>query len=160
MRRVVLILIVSLLFLSGCRESDYISDTQLASNLSNELLALLNNRDCNGLKGVFSKDIQDTVDLEKQIEDFFVIFEGNISDSDIDFGHSSESIRDGQVTERYISAYIHIETETGRKYTIYYACYPVIERKPSMQGIYRISITTETEDEYLIGKHISMSDLE
>lgn len=73
MRRVVLILIVSLLFLSGCRESDYISDSQLASNLSNKLLALFNNRDCDGLKGVFSKDIQDTVDLEKQIEDEYLI---------------------------------------------------------------------------------------
>jgi len=158
-RKFLLILLASLLFMTGCGESDYETDNKLMNDQAKELLVYIDNRDAEGLRGVFSQDVLDTVDLDDQIESFFEIYEGKISTSDVELGHSSDSTDDGKITERYLSAYIHIETETGNKYTIYFAGYQTIKRKPSMQGIYRISITTETNEEYLLGKHISMSDL-
>lgn len=68
------------------------------------------------------------MEIDKQIDSFFNDYHGNISNSKVELGHSSEVLNEGKITEKYVSAYIYIETDNDEKYTIYFAYYHILEK--------------------------------
>ena len=159
MKKFLLVLLFLVVSITGCSVRMDNSVTKIADDKANEIIECFNNRDTDGIKELFCDDVRNTVEIDKQIDSFFNDYHGNISNSKVELGHSSEVLNEGKITEKYVSAYIYIETYNDEKYTIYFAYYHILEKKPSMEGIYRISITDESSKEFLIGKHITVSDL-
>ena len=143
---------------SGCKTELQDSDYNLANNISQEIVSYFDNKNIDGIKSLLCQNVLNTVDVDEQINQVFDVYCGNSLDYTVELGAATESIDEGITTERYISAYVTVDTDAEKQYTIYFAYYPIIE-KDDMIGIYRITLYTDLNTEYIIGKHITVDDL-
>lgn len=104
------------------------------------------NNDAESIKSLFSDDIQQDEDLERQIEEFLVNYPGDLSKGEIDErgGMSEGSYDDGNYFHSHydiIQDNIHYTMEIG-------ACYGN-EENPSEVGLHYIKIAVEGYEERL-----------
>lgn len=153
-----LCVLFSIICFSSCKAESQDSDYKLANNISQEIVSYFDNKNIDGIKSLLCQNVLNTVDVDEQIDQAFNVYCGNSVDYTVELGAATVSIDEGITTERYISAYITVDTDIEKQYTIYFAYYPIIE-KDDMIGIYRITLYTDSDAEYIIGKHITVDDL-
>ena len=83
-----IIMVVFSLVACGCKytnsekEDGYISATSYSKQQAEEIIKCVENRDKEGLKLVFSKQVSKTHDLDKEIDEFFQFIDGEIVSCD------------------------------------------------------------------------------
>lgn len=149
--RVIIILIVLWILY---RSIIHVSPSNEAKKIANQVIKCINDKDAEGLKNLFSKNVIQSYDLDKDIEYLFEIFEGKIiSYDDFTSGSGSEITNYGKQTFLTIEPWINnVETDVGKVYEIGFFVYVINDEKPEMVGISGLKVIAENGSEYLVGK--------
>ncbi len=160
-RYALIIMILSLLFISSCgfnsldlntsSEYDPRYSNQAQDRIYNEetlilILECFDNRDSETLKKMFSPYIQSEYDLDKQINETFLAYNGVsiLYDGFWDHGIKSEYINDGVILEKKIGAAMeNIKTDNDKTYYISFEKYVVHDANEDMLGLYNIVLHNE-----------------
>ncbi len=139
--KVIIFLLTIMILLAGCDSSDNpFSQAKYAEKQCKTIVECFDTKDLETIKNMFSSWIQETHNLDKEIQDVFDLYEGKSVHWDyVDYG-SEGAIDDGTWTDKQISPTIDIETDTGKKYHIVFYDYLVYEKDETRLGIQYISI--------------------
>lgn len=127
-----LCVLFSIICFSGCKTESLDSDYNLAYNISQEIVSCFDNRNIDGIKSLLCQNVLKSVEVDEQINQVFDVYYGNSLDYTVKLGAATISIDEGITTERYISAYITVNTDAEKQYTIYFAYYPIIEKDDTL----------------------------
>ena len=164
-RRVItFVLTVFMLFsLASCRD---IFASSHAKKEAVKYFEYLKNRDIDKLNSLFSDDVRDTHDLDKEWEEFFAGIDGNIvSYEGITSRGESERIDHGKTTYYDINIiYENVVTDTGKTYE--WICFSQVrenKKHPENKGInlFAVKLPADNEDGYvekLVGGFITYTD--
>ena len=159
------ILIVAIV-VSSCSfssEEDYESfpTGATAKELAEEVFTCFIEKDSETLKNHFSPYIQNTYDLDSQIEEAFAFIDGEILSYDEPKGQATGSqVENGEWVKRKLSGKIkNIKTDKGQTYEIVIKYFAIEKNNPDKVGCSGILInnTTFTDDtgemdKYIIGE--------
>ncbi len=156
-------LIMSVTLLSSCinlsnkppKEYDphnYEHDREIVYNQKTmkEILRCFDEGDVQGIKSMFSPDIQSKYDLESQIEKAFSLYEGkSLSYGEIrDHGIVTAYTEDGYYTRKRIGAKMKgITTDTDKIYVIDFEKYVLYDEDEDKLGLYKVSLRTDNTAE-------------
>lgn len=115
----VLFLTASIIILSGCGKR-HIQPWRVAKQYAETAIDCTIRRDIEGIKEMFCEEIQETHDLDEEIEELLDFIDGNIISYDEPDGKPSGSSSDWDgVIDQAISGYIdEIKTDKGGRYRI------------------------------------------
>ncbi len=139
--KLIIFLFATMILLIGCNTSDNpFSQARYAEKQCKTIVECFDTKDLETIKNMFSSWIQETHNLDKEIQDVFDLYEGKSVHWDyVDYG-SEGAIDDGKWTEKRISPTIDIETDAGKKYHIVFYDYLVYEKDEARLGIQYIII--------------------
>ena len=139
--KLIIFLFATMILLIGCNTSDNpFSQARYAEKQCKTIVECFDTKDLETIKNMFSSWIQETHNLDKEIQDVFDLYEGKSVHWDyIDYG-SEGAIDDGKWTKKRISPTIDIEKEKKKKYHIVFYDYLVYEKDEARLGIQYIII--------------------
>ena len=150
----VIVLISSLLLTSCTRflpvfESLVESDEEKSAKIVNEIIEVINNRDREELKKLFTDVAIQETDIEAGIDYLFdylpdqdIIFIPEEDQPDqLKFGNTFGSTEDGKRLERITDEFL--VTIGEESYVLYFRYYPVNEEQEGMKGLHYLRITRE-----------------
>ncbi len=136
----VLISVLFILSFTSCRE---FNPSNKARKEAVKYFEYLKNKDTEKLIDLFTDDVRDTYDLEKEWEDFFASIDGNIvSYERIRSGGEEERIDKGQTSFYSVNIrYENVETDTGKTYKcITFSQVRADKKNPGNKGIRLFSV--------------------
>jgi len=138
-----ILLIISILFLNSCAFLGgrlYDDTGKKADARLKEIIEIINNRDKEALKNIFSeKALDEAIDLDEQIDYLFDFINGEIiSWESIVRGAGTNSINRGERVKTSSSRY-YINTNS-QKYFIYFREYLINTKEPKSVGVYLLQI--------------------
>ena len=131
---------IGLLFLTGCHSKPSARNAKPSAREDAEkIFEILKDEDVSKLSDLFSDDVRANHNLEKELQDFFEIIDGNFTDyKKVDFNSESEGFdKDGKIDLRALSgSFENISTNTGNNYytLIYYRTF-VDSSRPDRVGL-------------------------
>ena len=147
-RLIAIVLMVSMLFsFSSCIS---LLPSYSAKKDTEKYFKYLKNKDIDKLSELFSDDVKDTHDLNKEWEEFFNSIDGNIvSFEKISTGGEEERIDHGKTT--YYSVVVNfqnVETDTGKTYeNIAFAQHRENKKHPENKGINLVAVMLPSDNE-------------
>lgn len=119
MKRILVLFVASVIVILGCGKK-HIQPWRVAQQYAETVIDCAKQRDSEGIKELFCKEIQETHDLDEEIEELLDIIDGNIISYDEPDGESSGNTSDWDgVIEQEISGHINgIKTDKGGRYII------------------------------------------
>ena len=143
-----LLISVFLIFsFTSCRE---FNPSNKASKEAVKYFEYLKNKDVDKLIDLFTDDVRDTYDLEKEWEEFFASIDGNIvSYERIRSGGEEERIDKGQTSFYSVNIkYENVETDTGKTYKcITFSQVRADKKNPGNKGIRLFSVELPADNE-------------
>ena len=114
----------------------------VAQKQSEEIWECIENKDAEKLKSLFCPKIQDTHNLDLEIERFFQYIDGEIISYDRPYGnYGGGSKKDGIDTESHLWGRIkNINTDTGKIYSIGFESYLVYKKDEEYEGVNEIYV--------------------
>ena len=166
MRRenIVCAIIVSLIIiciLAGCYPENFISSDVEGEKMAKELLDYLSEDDADGLKSMFCDRAKESPDLDRQIEEALIFFEGAVISEDPHILVSSGAAMDrGRMTWIDISASIDgIRTDENKTFDIGFNAYLLCVKEKDIVGISVVYITNKNGEIYTIGEYIEKASV-
>jgi len=147
------VIISFLLILTGCGvKAD--SQEKQANLILDELIVALENEDASAIKEMFAEDVQNSIDLDTQIEEMLEYFDGKvISYEKIGTVAGGESYDDGVLTYSRVGNALSNKVTTGvSTYSISFSAILVDEKNKSREGMWRIWIGKNDDDYLIIGE--------
>ena len=162
-RRLLVGIIISFVFLSGCghegmnvehteegssRSQEY-SPQKAAKSEAKEYFEFLKSKDIQSLEKLFSEDVKNSHDLEKEWAAFFDAIDGNIVSYKIIKVHGEGmNVDDKKVTfSDLVVSYEDVQTDSGKTYeSIDYRQVRVDEKHPGAEGISLFSVILPSDD--------------
>ena len=153
-----IIILLTITIFTGCEKPDYINTTEYNKEKTIEILRCFDEEDAEGLKKLFCNKIKDTEELNQQILDAFVFFEGKtISYTQKYSSSESESLEAGKTVKLRVYPDIqNIKTDKGKSYRIDYYSLIIYEKDNNLVGISKILITNEIGNECIIGSETAL----
>jgi len=149
LKHLVFILLV-MVVLTGCslinkdedEKEEYQSPMEYSTEQSEYIMECIVNKDKEGLKSVFSKQVSKTHDLDKEIDEFFQFIDGEIVSYDEPEGSMGGGRKkDGEYVERTTGGQIeNIKTDEGKTYEISFFTYWVCRDSEDREGVDSILI--------------------
>lgn len=120
---------------------------EYATEQSEYIMECIVNKDKEGLKSVFSKNIAETHDLDKEIDEFFDFIDGEIISYDEPEGHEGGyAMKDGEYTDKKLYGWTeNVISDTGKEYDINFLMYEIYTSNEKNIGVKRITITDKTD---------------
>lgn len=150
----ILMIIITSLFLSGCRNVESYSQSNEANKILIIIIDALENDDSETIKELLAPDLlTQSNTIDEEIQAAFDYFDGNIlSYKNVSTPAGEESYRNGNLTYSCIGNAVSksIVTDTG-VYKISFSAVLVNEGKKTQEGVWRIWIAKEDEDGVVIG---------
>jgi hypothetical protein len=142
--------------MSGCYPENFISDDVEGEKLAKELLTYLSEDDAEGMKSMFCDRAKESSELDRQIEEALVFFDGSVITEDPQILVSGGKAMDnGRVTWLRVSPSIEgVETDTGKSYKILFYDYLVCANEKDIVGISEIRIESSGGEVFTIGEYI------
>lgn len=150
------ILLILLLLLSGCTLLKEAKQTpnEIARNQAITILNSVISKDSDMLKSLLTPSVQESPEVDEQIETFLNFINGNVISYSKPRGSlSSQKKRSGKIVQEFLSGRtINIETDSENKYAIYHHAINISAEMPDEIGVYNITIVDVTpydsEQEY------------
>ena len=138
-----LVMIISLIIVSSsCMFNEHINSWDL-QNVAEKWMECIKNRDADALFEYFSQDIKDdrsekTMDEIHQLLNYI---DGNIISYKYHSGGMREKKEKGHIYYYdFNPTFEEVETDSGKTYTIYFACHYIYDEKPEHEGLEEIDI--------------------
>lgn len=150
----ILLITITLCFLVGCNKN-YVNQTEVGTEMSNEILRCLNEKDTEALKGLFCKYTSENSNLDMEIKGAYSFINGEIESHDEFLISGGRSFDDGILTDSHIIPVIkNIKTANGDIFKITYLAYIVCADNEDYIGVQYITIRAENDTTFQIGKYV------
>lgn len=151
---IILLIIISSSFLSGCKNEERYSQSNEANKILAMIIDALENDDSEKLTKLFAPDLLNQSNIiDKEIQVAFDYFDGNIvSYKCVSTPAGEESYRNGKLIYSCIGNALSksVVTDTG-EYKISFSAIFLNEEKKTQEGVWRIWIGKEDENGVVIG---------
>ena len=142
------IIMITMALLTGCisSNSDYITPDQQADNLTVQIFDCFLNNDSETLKNLFSLNVQESHDLDTEIQEAFDYIGGDIISYDEPDGTIQGKTRRAEegITQMVLGGSIrNIETDTGKTYRISFTSYAINKDDEDDVGVISIGVIDE-----------------
>ena len=133
----------------GNDESKRQYEIEYVTEKGQHIMECVVNNDKEGVKKVFSKHVAEICNLDKEIDDLFMFFDGKI----ISYGEPKEYgggyiLRDGEYVEKEVGGRVNnIKTDTGGNYYLFFSSYQVYKKNKDYEGVEYILIVDEADKE-------------
>lgn len=157
--KIILCALIAMLSLSGCgivkiihylvtgeAGEHGITPDEEAQILCEQVFDSVRNHDKEKLKSLFCKKLQETHDLDKEIDEFFDFIDGEIisyDEPDGGPGVGKRTAEDGLIIDQITGEIYNIKTDTGKTYSIVECAYRIYKSDESLVGITGIRIIDE-----------------
>ena len=158
MKKIILIIVIALLAMTLQSCGSYINLEKEQKAIAEKILECLDEGNAEELKSMFcEKALEETDDIDWQIERAMVFFEGKTESYDTDSRietSDGRSYREGKIVRLRSSATIKdIITDKDKKYSIRFYNYLVYDERPEKVGIRELTIYSEDGRVLKIGKY-------
>ena len=135
--------------IDGNDESKRQYEIEYVTEKGQYIMECVMNKDKEGVKKVFSKHVTEICNLDKEIDDLFMFFDGEIISYDDPKEHGGGYIlSDGEYVEKEVGGRVNnIKTDTGRKYYLFFSSYQVCRNNKDYEGVEYILIVDEADKE-------------
>lgn len=153
---VLLLITLAMLFLSACSFTRSNSPGKVAREQVNTILECIETNDTETIKSLFAPDLQESPELDEQIQSLLDFMDGEIISYAEPFGErGSGMVRDGEtVYQELIGQIADIQTDSGKTYRLNHSAIFKNKNNPDCLGVYYIEI----QDVDLVGQNDVVSE--